>query len=161
MKDFVIIGEQTKYKLLPSGKVFRWAKRRQCWNEIMGYTGTSGYLQFKVSGKVFMIHRLIAKHFVPNTELKREVNHIDGNKKNNCISNLEWVTPKENIAHAVKNGLIKSGINSKCSKILIDLNTGVFLIGFDDAAKHSGYSRHHIQQMVTGKYKNATNIVIA
>lgn len=57
--------------------------------------------------KCFKVHRLVAEAFIENVEQKQYVNHIDGNKKNNVMNNLEWVTPSENNIHAYKIGLSK------------------------------------------------------
>lgn len=68
-----------------------------------------GYLQICLSEKkVYLIHRIVAICFLPNDDFSLEVNHIDGNKTNNSVSNLEWCTKTENIAHAVANNLWKT-----------------------------------------------------
>lgn len=55
--------------------------------------------------KFYPLHRLVAEHFLPNPNNYTEINHIDGNRHNNCADNLEWCNHKENIQHCWKNGL--------------------------------------------------------
>lgn len=71
------------------------------------YIQNCGYEQIKVAfnNTHKQIHRLVAEAFIPNPESKKYVNHIDGNKLNNSVSNLEWCTNSENIIHARKTGL--------------------------------------------------------
>jgi hypothetical protein len=77
------------------------------------FNKTNGYLSVYIKSKdgkyrYCYIHRLVAQAFIPNPKNKREVNHLDGNKLNNCVDNLEWATRKENIRHAFDNELIKT-----------------------------------------------------
>lgn len=62
-----------------------------------------GYLRVPLKNgnkrKWHKVHRLVAQAFIPNPENKPQVNHIDGNKKNNSVTNLEWVTDEENKEH--------------------------------------------------------------
>lgn len=55
--------------------------------------------------KTYYIHRLVAETFIPNVDKKEFVNHIDGNKHNSNVNNLEWCTRTENERHAWKNGM--------------------------------------------------------
>lgn len=73
------------------------------------FVGTNGYYNVNLwkdnKGTTHSLHRLVCEAFLDNPENKPTVNHIDGNKLNNEISNLEWSTYSENIIHAFDNGL--------------------------------------------------------
>lgn len=88
------------------------------------HVNKNGYKQCCISlggrdkKKIFKIHKAVAETFLSNPDNKPQVNHIDGNKLNNNVDNLEWVTPSENMLHAYKNGLaiIYRGYDNPCCK---------------------------------------------
>jgi hypothetical protein len=80
--------------------------------------------------KRLYIHRLVALHYIDNPFNKKEVNHIDGNKKNNNVLNLEWATKSENNLHSWKIRTTKQHL----SKMVLNLNTGVFYDSIKEAS---------------------------
>lgn len=99
------------YAVTHDGKVYslNYRKQKGVVSELQGRPIKGGYLSvalWKDNKKhECLIHRLIAEIFIPNPENKPEVNHKDGDKAYNHYANLEWVTPSENMQHAVDNGL--------------------------------------------------------
>lgn len=113
-KDLIINGQETNYEIYDDGRCFN--KKTQKF--LKGSIKNTGYkmVLLTIDGKKkdYSLHRLVAENFLPNPENKPYVNHIDGNKTNNCIENLEWITPRDNIKHVVDTGLLpKRGKSSK------------------------------------------------
>ena len=102
------------------------------------------------------IHRVVAEHFIPNPLNKKEVNHIDGDKTNAKVSNLEWVTTRENNIHARVTGLHLSDGDKAVNQIkdgkIINTFKSISL-----ASRITGINRGNINQccLKTRKYKTA------
>ena len=139
--------------------------------ELIPYTNKSsnGYLVIGLSdGKKrtrHTIHRLVASHFIPNPDNKPQVNHKDGNKRNNRVDNLEWVTQSENIKHSYYVGLRTSDFakeyneQRKTAIIAVNLNTGEKqqFESINDAARKLGCNKGGIVHVLKGKYKKHKN----
>lgn len=106
-----IQGYEGLYEIDECGNVYsvcQTTSRRKCIRK--PFLNNSGYLRVNLYDKrgkssKYYIHRLVAQAFIPNPYNYKIVNHIDGNKLNNCVDNLEWCTQSENKKHAVKNEL--------------------------------------------------------
>ncbi len=114
MKDYIFYDNT--YQVTPDGKVFGRAGKQLKPQIIHGYAKLR--LQSNGKSKQVMVHRLVAELYLPKSH-KPEVNHIDGNKLNNHVSNLEWATRSENAKHALDTGLNKnpSGFEARNAKI--------------------------------------------
>lgn len=107
MQEFKDIkGFEGRYAINKNGEVYSYFL-----NRLMKLkTSKTGYLVVHLrkqeEEKHPSVHRLVAEHFIDNPDNKPTVNHIDGNKKNNGVENLEWSTHKEQSKHALDQGLI-------------------------------------------------------
>ena len=126
---------------------------------------TQGYLLVNLykSGKPKSksIHRLVASAFIPNTLIKHQVNHLDANKKNNCINNLEWTTPSENIKHAIEMGLMihqrKKTVEAHSIPV-IDTETQIIYQSIKVASKTASISPQQLSRMLNGVHPNKTSL---
>ena len=103
-----IKGYEGLYKVSNMGRVksLYYGKERilKTRNGLHGYKHV--ILSKQATKKTSRVHRLVAEAFIPNPMNLPVVNHLDGNKHNNCVFNLEWCTVKENTNHAIKTGLM-------------------------------------------------------
>jgi len=158
-KDTYIYGEQ--YQVSNTGIVR---------NKITGHIlkpqlDNKGYLRVRMSlhdKKVTAkVHRLVAVTFIPNSENKLQVNHIDADKRNNDVRNLEWVTNGENQIHAYKMGLYHvtgQGGRKKIPVLKVNLVTGEvegIYSSLAEAAKSNSTHSANIEKVIRGERHHA------
>lgn len=168
------IKDYSDYLVTVDGKIFSLKSMRFLSQNNKTKAGYPRVQMFNEYGfKWQTIHRLVAETYLPNPENKAQVNHMDGNKANNMLCNLEWMTQSENIQHSFDIGLrpiseavresgriaardfgAKNGFVFK--KIVLDTETGVFYKGVQAAADTIGVTKKHLYRKLNGELKNTT-----
>lgn len=142
-KKFYFEGIETDYSVSTEGVV-----RKDTTDYILSQSSQQDYkfVTLLIAGKQkrMRVHRMVAETFLDNPEKKPYVNHINGNRGDNNVENLEWVTPSENTQHAVETGLFMSGRARPVIQYNLD---GVQMATFEsasEAARQTGGSQSKI-----------------
>lgn len=120
---------------------------------------TKGYLTVGLckngEQKMYLVHRLVAKTFIPNPDNLPQVNHKDENKENNSVQNLEWCTDKYNTNYGTR--------TQRASKPILQYTKSGELVrewkSASDVERNLGYAHQHISSCCTGRYKSAYNFI--
>ncbi len=140
------------YMVSNYGRIKSYVRVKQKILKTSTYNTGYKYVRFAGTNKNFLVHRVVAKAFIPNPENKPEVNHKDGNPSNNHVDNLEWVTRSENAQHAFNNGMFPKnhqrgeiGANSKLNKedVLKIIELRDKGLGFLEIAEKFEITRQH------------------
>ena len=128
-----VINEFPDYEISETGRVF--SNKRATRKELKVTYVQNAYALVSLSSRSKSVHRLVALAFIANPENKPLVNHIDGDKHNNVVTNLEWVTHKENSQHACDTGLnpkqkgetnaMAKLSNAKCYSLITEMLSGL------------------------------------
>lgn len=146
----------SKYKIRKNGYVYSKYEAKV----LKPANNKKGYLQVSLihddgQTKSLLVHRLVAMAFLEECEDKTQVNHIDGNKKNNHVNNLEWCTGTDNLVHAVTTGLYKT----KQRKCVISLD-GIEWIeynSFAEAARELECNKSNLRETAVKNSENRLN----
>ena len=118
----------------------------------------SGYIYVRVNNDKYALHRLVAFTFLENPENKAYVNHIDGNKTNNSLVNIEWNTPNENSLHSHKTGLTKC-FTRKITQYDLEMNKIKDFNSIVEASKILNIGKTNIKAVLYNKQKTAGGFI--
>lgn len=149
-----IKGYEDKYRITKDGFVYS-IERDIMLNHVINVSGYHivSLLKNNVS-KIHFVHKLVAEAYIPNPNNYTQVNHIDKNKNNNSVENLEWCTPMYNCNH--RNDNIINGMTIKCTNVISgDIK---YFNNVQECAEAINVNRHLIvinvrKNRLCGKYK--------
>jgi hypothetical protein len=153
-EGFYQVSDKGRVKRLPTETLRKDGKRYHRPLRILKpFKNPKGYLLVDLGKKMFQVHRLVAIHFIENPKTLPQVNHKDGIKSNNEVSNLEWCTNLENMQHANQTGLrTYDWLKKKIAQI--DIKTGETIKVWDSTreAKRAGFNS--VEKVASDKYPN-------
>jgi NUMOD4 motif/HNH endonuclease len=143
-----VVGYENLFMVSNLGNVFSKRSNRL----LKQHKHTSGYflMATRIGGKngtnrCFRIHRIVAESFIPNPKNKPCINHKDGVKTNNCVTNLEWVTYSENSVHAIETGLTVFKKGEDCASSVL---TNPLVLEIREIRKNYGYGGRKIAEIL-------------
>ena len=155
VETFVKIDGFENYEVSNLGKV----RNIKSGRILKSHLNHNGYLKHSLykhdKQKELFLHRIIAIAFIDNPEKKPQVNHIDENKLNNDLSNLEWCTERENLIHGTRTKRVAEKLSQKVIKL--DLNDNILNVfkSMGQAERETGVPRSGISACCNGKRKSA------
>ena len=105
-ESWVVVKQATRYLISSHGRITGVSGKLLKTNAPSGRYPRVSLCTHVGKTQNFTVHRLVAFHFLPRDKERKHVNHIDGNRENNHVENLEWCTHTENMQHAAKNDML-------------------------------------------------------